>query len=342
MTNERIQKMKRENLVIDGCAFTEEGLGFVGVTDQVLRSDVDAFFLTIPSENDGYTACTKAIGGIYNLLDDSKKGIKIARTVDDIYAAKEKGFKSIVLTFQNPNPIENSLDQLRVFYELGVRVIQITYNNAGFTGCGCSESVDIGLTDFGKKFLTRMNELGILPDVSHCGPKTTMDVIKYSKTPVAITHAGAYSITPSVRTKTDEMLYALKKNGGVIGISPWGPLCWKKEKGCRPDVKDFVDHIDYVRDLIGMDYVSFGCDNTLDGSLDEVGTVEQATLFSKVVGEYNAAVGTKADERHAKGFSGCWELENVRNEMRVRGYNEEDIAKFSGGNLLRVIQANWK
>lgn len=107
--------MKRENLVIDGCAFTEDGVGFVGVTDQVLRSDVDAFFLTIPSENDGYTACTKAIGGIYNLLDDDKKGIKIARSVDDIYAAKKKGFKSIVLAFQNPNPIENSLDQLRVF-----------------------------------------------------------------------------------------------------------------------------------------------------------------------------------------------------------------------------------
>lgn len=334
--------MRRENLVIDGCAFTEAGVGFVGVTDQVLKSDVDAFFLTIPSENSGYTACTKAIGGIYNLLDNDKKGLKIARSVNDIYAAKEKGLKSIVLAFQNPNPIENSLDQLRVFYELGVRVIQITYNNAGFTGCGCSESVDSGLTDFGKIFLARLNELGILPDASHCGPKTTMDVIKYSKTPVAITHAGAYSITPSVRTKTDEMLYALKENAGVIGISPWGPLCWKKDNGCRPDVKDFVDHIDYVRNLIGMDYISFGCDNTLDGSLDEAGTVEQATLFSKVVGEYNAAVGTKGDERHAKGFSGCWELENVRKEMRARGYSEEDIAKFTGGNLLRVINANWK
>lgn len=314
--------MEKKNLIIDGCAFTEEGVGFVGVTDQVLKCDVDTFFLTIPSSNDGYTACTKAIGGIYNLLDDDKYGLVVARTVDDIYKAKEQGKKSIVLAFQNPNPIENSFEQLRVFYELGVRVVQMTYNNTSFIGTGCSESVDTGLTDFGKAFLKRINEMGILADASHCGPKTTMDIILNSKKPVAITHAGAYGITPSVRTKTDEMLYALKENGGVIGISPWGPLCWKKEKGCRPDVKDFVDHIDYVRDLIGIDYVSFGCDNTLDGSLDEVGTIEQATLFSKVVGEYNAAVGTKGDERHVKGFSGCWELGNVKDEMRARGYSD--------------------
>lgn len=334
--------MENKNLVIDGCAFTEAGVGFVGVTDEVLKCDVDAFFLTIPSSEDGYTACTKAIGGIYNLLDDDKHGLKIARTVEDMYKAKEKGLKSIVLAFQDPSPIESSFEQLRVFYELGVRVVQMTYNNTGFMGSGCSETNDSGLTDFGRAFLDKINEMGMLADASHCGPKTTMDILKYSKKPVAITHAGAYGVTPSVRTKTDEMLYALKENGGVIGISPWGPLCWKKEKGCRPDVKDFVDHIDYVRDLIGIDYVSFGCDNTLDGTLDEVGTVEQATLFSKVVGEYNAAVGTKADERHAKGFSGCWELENVRAEMRSRGYSEEDIAKFAGGNLLRVIKANWR
>ena len=107
-------------------------------------------------------------------------------------------------------------------------------------------------------------------------------------------------------------------------------------------MKDFVDHIDYIRDLIGIDYVSFGTDNTLDGTLDEVGTIEQATLFSAVVGDYNAAVGTKADERHVKGFSGCWELHNVKDEMRSRGYSEEDIAKFCGGNMLRVLRANWK
>ena len=332
----------KKDLIIDGCAFTEDGVGFIGVTEQVLNCEVDAFFLTLPSCVEGYTACTRAIGGIYNLTDNESKRLTVARSIDDIYAAKAAGKKAIVLSFQNPNPIENSLEQLRVFYELGVRVVQMTYNNTNFVGTGCSETVPGGLTDFGKAMLAKMNEIGMLPDVSHCCHQTTMDVIKFSKTPVAITHAGVYNITPSVRTKNDEVLFALKENGGVIGISPWGPLCWKKEKGCRPDVKDFVDHIDYIRDLIGIDYVSFGTDNTLDGTLDEVGTIEQATLFSAVVGDYNAAVGTKADECHVKGFAGCWELHNVKDEMRSRGYSEEDIAKFCGGNMLRVLRDNWK
>ena len=173
------------------------------------------------------------------------------------------------------------------------------------------------------------------------GKKTTMDIIRLSEKPVAITHAGVYNITPSVRTKTDEEMLAIKENGGVMGISPWAPLIWKKEKGCRPDVRDYVDHVDYVVNLIGIDHVSFGADNTLDGNKDDKGTADQAVLYPAVVGAYNSCVGTRSDERHAKGFEGCWQLENVIDEMKRRGYSEEDIAKLTGKNLLRVLRANW-
>ena len=187
--------------------------------------------------------------------------------------------------------------------------------------------------------LKMMNRLGMLADLSHVGKKTTMDIIRLSEKPVAVTHAGVYNITPSVRTKTDEEMLAIKENGGVMGISPWAPLIWKKEKGCRPDVKDYVDHVDYVVNLIGIDHVSFGADNTLDGNKDDKGTADQAVLYPAVVGAYNSCVGTRSDERHAKGFEGCWQLENVMDEMKRRGYSEEDIAKLTGKNLLRVLRA---
>lgn len=215
------------NLIIDGCSFTETE--FTGVTQDVLNSKMDAFFLTIPDEGKGYVASTRSIGKIYNMLDNPKYGLMIAKSVSDLYKAKENGKKALILAFQNPNSIENSLDQLRVFYELGVRVVQMTYNDSNFIGTGCCESQDGGLTDFGKKALKMMNRLGMLPDLSHVGRKTSMDILHMSEKPVAITHAGVYNITPSVRTKTDEELLALKANGGVMGISPWAPLIWKKD-----------------------------------------------------------------------------------------------------------------
>ena len=299
----------KEDLIIDGCAFTETE--FTGVTEDVLHSKMDAFFLTIPGEGDGYVASTRSIGKIYNMLDNPKYGLMIAKSVADIYKAKEDGKKALILAFQNPNSIENSLEQLRVFYELGVRVIQMTYNDANFIGTGCCESQDGGLTDFGKRVLKMMNRLGMLADLSHVGKKTTMDIIRLSEKPVAITHAGVYNITPSVRTKTDE------------------------------EMLDYVDHVDYVVNLIGIDHVSFGADNTLDGNKDDKGTADQAVLYPAVVGAYNSCVGTRSDERHAKGFEGCWQLENVIDEMKRRGYSEEDIAKLTGKNLLRVLRANW-
>lgn len=104
---------------------------------------------------------------------------------------------------------------------------------------------------------------------------------------------------------------------------------------------DYVDHVDYVVNLIGIDHVSFGADNTLDGNKDDKGTADQAVLYPAVVGAYNSCVGTRSDERHAKGFEGCWQLENVIAEMQRRGYSDGDIAKLTGGNLLRVLKANW-
>ena len=260
----------------------------------------------------------------------------------DLKRAKEEGKKAIILTFQNPGPIEDSLDKLRVLYELGLRVMQMTYNTSNYIGTGSVESVDRGLTDFGKRVLKRMNELGIVADISHCGHKTGMDVLKASEKPIVISHAGALALTESPRNKGDEELMLLKENGGVIGLSSWGPLCWKKADKRQPTLGDFVDHIDHVVKLIGIDHVGYGGDSTLDDTNDEKGIVEQATLYAPVVADYNKYVGTNPKTRHAVDIEGSWEIANVFAEMARRGYSHEDIGKFAGGNFLRVLEENWR
>ena len=105
---------------------------------------------------------------------------------------------------------------------------------------------------------------------------------------------------------------------------------------------DYLDHVDYVVNLIGIDHVGFGGDSTLDDNEDRSGIVEQATLYAPVVEEYNQKVGVDPDVRHAIGVRGSWEINNVIQAMRGRGYSDEDIKKLTGGNFLRVLKANWK
>jgi membrane dipeptidase len=326
--------------VIDGCAFTEGD--FIGLSEKVKRSPMSAFFLTLPGSGNSYEECTVKIGGIFNMADDPQNGIVVARTVDDIREAKRLGKKAVILTFQDPLPVGNSLDRLRTMYELGLRVMQMTYNKSNYIGTGCVESEDGGLTDFGRAALKKMNELGIVADVSHCGHRTTLEVIELSDRPVVISHACPLVLTDNPRNKTDSEIRLLKDNGGVLGLSSWGPLCWKNDTKGQPSMADFVDHIDYVVNLVGIDHVGFGGDSTLDDTLDTAGTIEQAALYAPVVAGYNKFAGTDPSKRHAVGIEGSWELENVFEEMRRRKYSQDDIAKFAGGNFLRVLEANWK
>ena len=332
--------MELNRIVIDGCTFSEGE--FKGVSQKVIDSPLDAFFFAVPGQLEGFYDCVVEIGKLYNLFDNKQKKIKIARTLEDLAEAKKEGKKGLIITFQDPHPIENSLDKLRTLYELGLRVVQLTYNKSNYIGTGCTETIDRGLTDFGRKAIKKMNELGIIIDLSHCSRQTALDVLKISEKPVVFSHADMKALSPNPRNRSDEELMLLKKNGGVIGLTSWGPLCWNPAKKTRPTLDEYIDHIDYVVDKIGIDYVGFGCDNTLNDSKDLKGMKEQSLLYPEVVGEYNEFVGNDPDIRHAEGFKGVWEIDNVVSRLKERGYTTEDINKFLGGNFFRVMKNVWK
>ena len=332
--------MELNRIMIDGCTFSEGE--FKGVSQKVIDSPLDAFFFAVPGQLEGFYDCVVEIGKLYNLFDNKQKKIKIARTLEDLAEAKKEGKKGLIITFQDPHPIENSLDKLRTLYELGLRVVQLTYNKSNYIGTGCTETIDRGLTDFGRKAIKKMNELGIIIDLSHCSRQTALDVLKISEKPVVFSHADMKALSPNPRNRSDEELMLLKKNGGVIGLTSWGPLCWNPAKKTRPTLDEYIDHIDYVVDKIGIDYVGFGCDNTLDDSKDLKGMKEQSLLYPEVVGEYNEFVGNDPDIRHAEGFKGVWEIDNVVSRLKERGYTTEDINKFLGGNFFRVMKNVWK
>lgn len=169
------------------------------------------------------------------------------------------GDVGIVLNTQNVGAaIDGSLDRIDVLYNEGVRIFQLTYNYQNLLGTGCNDPSEGGLSTFGRSAIDRINELGGIVDVSHCGKRTTLDAIEYSEDPVAVTHATCQEVSHHYRGKSDEELEALADADGYMGIVtlPWfiGP---DRE---NPTLDVFVEHLEYARSKLGVENIGLGTD----------------------------------------------------------------------------------
>ena len=338
--DKKVMDFVKEAFVLDGCTFMETR--FDGCHEVIHNSCLDAFFLTTPGSTEGFTETVRHFGSIYNICDQPETRVKIVKKIEDFQTAKDAGCLGLVFAFQDPKPIENSLDNLRALYELGLRVVQLTYNKATYIGSGCAETHDGGLTDFGHKLVKEMNHLGMVVDLSHCSTKTSLDAIEASDAPVLITHANAKAVTDSPRNHTDEEFKKLAAKGGVVGVCPWGPIAWHPEQHCQPTMDDFVEHFEYMVNLIGIDHVAFGTDYILDEKENKHEKKMIAELYPNIAKAYNEEVGTHSDVRYVKGFKGGPEIANAVEALLSRGYSEDDMRKFLGGNFLRVLKEVWK
>ena len=257
-----------------------------------------------------------------------------ARSVNEIMQARQDGKVGVVLGWQNANPIGNDLDRLELFHALGVKIIQVTYNERNLLGNGCYERNDEGLSKFGLDAIKEMNRLGILIDLSHVGDRTTIETMELSDRPVAFTHANARSFYDHVRNKPDDALKLLADKGGIVGANAFPPFL---RKGFESTTEDYVDAIDDLVERIGIDHVAIGTDYTQD---------QPKEFFDYLFSQQ----GTKYQERpapypdpllHPEGMETPDKLVNVRRELVNRGYAEEDVDKIMGGNWLRLFREVW-
>lgn len=256
----------------------------------------------------------------------------------DIYAAKEQRKTGIILSFQNASPIENELDRLGLFLALGVRVIQLTYHETNLLGSGCWERTDGGLSNFGVDAVREMNRLGIVIDLSHVGPKTTMDAIEMSEQPVAITHANARSFCGHPRNKEEDALKLLAEKGGVVGATSFANFL---PRGFDSTVEDFVDAIDDMVERVGIDHVAIGTDSTHDQPLEfwhYIGS-QQGTKFPSTFAD--GSVPYTELSFQPKGIDSPAEFPNLAEALVNRGYSAEDITKLLGGNWMNLFERVW-
>jgi membrane dipeptidase len=315
--------------VVDGSTVIELSEAHL---DRIRRGGVTAVNHTVTRPYADTVAGLREVNACRRWIDAHADRAMLALTVDDIHRAKAEGREAIILGPQDTEMIGVDLDLLGTFYDLGIRILQLTYQRQNLLGAGCGEKVDPGLSEKGRTFVEAMNELGIVVDVSHCGQRTGLDAMEASSTPVVVTHSFCDAISPHIRAKDDAFLRSLGQQGGVMGITTLsGFLYYPEDRGKRPDLARFVEHVSRVVEVVGVDHVAIATD--YDETLTEA---KKGPDWGKLLGNW------KWDERRAIGMDDAADFPNFTEALLAGGFSAEDITKILGGNWLRVLSQAWK
>lgn len=322
------QQLHQESIIIDGLNaswFLNDS-----VIQRIHQGGATATNATIAAWHDP-AATLDMIGQMYQQLEKHNQIAMQARSIEDIHTAKTTGKASFILGFQDTEPIADKLHLLKVYHELGVRIIQLTYNYENRVGFGCQAPEDKGLTDFGQEVIAEMNRLGILIDVSHCGPRTTLEAIEASSQPIAITHANAASHFPHPRHKTDEAIKACAMNGGVIGAVSFPAML---TRNMPATIDNYIAAIEYLVELVGVDHVALGPD-----FMEEMPQEVVETVLKGLPVDVKTFMQQTPPLRD---FASVTELSNVTAKLLEKQYSVTDTQKIMGGNWLRLYEQVWK
>ncbi|QDS94021.1 Membrane dipeptidase (Peptidase family M19) [Roseimaritima multifibrata] len=258
----------------------------------------------------------------------------------DIVAAKKEDRHCYYLTgngvplAQQWVSVEDELKYVRVFYQLGIRMMHLTYQRRNMIGDGCGEKSDAGLSDFGHRAIAEMNRVGIIPDCAHSGWKTSLEAAKSSTKPMVASHSTCNAVYPHFRSKPDEVIRAIVDGGGYIGI-----CCIPRYLGNSGDINALLDHVDYVIKKFGADAVAIGTDVAY--TAQDSGTQRAKVPRRGKQREEFRMLWPKDDFKTTGAMNESiawtnWPLYTVG--LVQRGHSDEVIRKVIGGNVMRVIQ----
>lgn len=313
-------------VVVDGLCLLDWGAGDI---DAWRRSGYTAATASLGNRN--YAVAIRALQLWRDLIAQNRDMLLALESANAVRGAKREGKLAVLLGFQNGTAIDSDITNLDRLYAAGARAIQLTYNSRNLLGDGCTERTNAGLSDFGVECVERMNELGILVDLSHCGQATSADGIAFSRKPPAFTHTMCRAIYDHVRAKPDELLRALSDKGGVTGIVALGYFVGPD---ADTSIEDYLRHIDHAVDVCGIDHVGLASDFSIQG-IEATATREdwylpRLTLFKP--------------EYRVRWPPWIFELDQperyrtVAHALSERGYRTSAIEKILGGNWMRLYQ----
>ena len=343
-----IRRIHDDAILIDGQGVTvllpvaqivPEAINGVSYLDRAIAGGVTAQNVTlgiggIGMGADDFRALVGTMHGHYCYFEIEPK-LMLVETADDIRRAKREGRLGVIFGVQGlATKIEDDPTLVRILHRLGLRIGQLMYNERSSLGCGCLEQPDTGLTQLGKIVIREMNHVGIAVDMAHAGDRTTLDAMDCSRQPVIVSHGNVRTLCDTPRNYGDDTLKALAGCGGVIGITAYGPLCETKP-GVRPTLNDMVDHIAYVADLVGVDYVGIGSDFFESESAVRFHAFFRVR-YPEVFGEY------RLENVYFDDFNRVDHFPLLTQTLIDRGFSPEETTKILGGNFMRVFDRVWK
>lgn len=282
-----------------------------------------------------WKALVDDLAGLPDIIRKHPQDLQICLTAGDLRSAKQANKIGLMPGVQNTQFIDRDLNRLNKAYNMGLRIVQLTYNKANLVGSGCMEKPEaqFGLSRFGDEVIGRMNELGMLIDTGHSSSATLAAAVEASEKPIACTHSGMRSLVDQPRSQTDASLRKLADNGGVFGvISTPGAL--NGTANCT--VHDYIATIEHAVNLIGIDHVGFGTDFILPASLEKILDGPDWGEAERKAVNVSGTVWPWSDG-HA-GMENNSGYPNLTRGLVAKGYSDDDIAKIMGANWLRLIE----
>jgi len=306
--------------------------------DMTRQAGVTVMKTTLGGFNEGFEDTVGEIALVQRTIEVHPDTFMQIRTSADIDRAKREGRTGIIFSFEGVAMLEGKVERIELFRDLGVLVMQLSYNDVSPFGAGVLADPQLGLTELGRKAVASMNTLGVAVDLSHAGPRTTADALAASTRPVVVTHAGCAAVYPHPRNKTDAQLRAVADKGGVVGIYD---LTYLTPSPKQPDLDDYMAHMLHALKVCGEDHVGVGSDQGLEPF--DTSPAGMAAFQKDEEQRRKAGIAAPGEDRpnYVVGLNTPLRSLVIADALLKRGVSERVTEKILGLNFARAFKEIW-
>jgi len=335
--SEHSTRLHADSIVIDPCVQY-----LIKRTDRTDRSGLTGVGLTIPRPGSDMAETIPYVRDFLEVIALEER-FCLGDSPQAIRNAHNQGKLAHIFLSQDSNFVGTNLKNLLFWKQLGLRIMQITYNELNPAGAGCLEINDGGLSQFGKILIREMEHVGITLDLTHVGPRTFRDACHAATAPIVASHSNPKSVADNPRNITDDQIKAIADSGGVVCVTTWAPLIWNGTAG-MPTLEDYLRCLEYTIDLVGIDHVGVSTDSMgTMGAYPEHDFDADALPYGSVTDEFDRlAQPPDNNNRQPSDFNGIEDFPKLTHKLVNRGYSDEDIKKVLGENMMRVFDQTWK
>ena len=298
------------------------------------EAGLDAVHVTIVYHED-YDELLLEINKWKKIFIDNSDLIFLGKSFKDIEKANLENKTAIFFGFQNCSPIEDDISLVEKVHELGCRFMQLTYNNQSLLATGCYEKIDSGITNFGRETIKEMNRVGIVIDMSHSAEKSTLDAIKFSEKPIAITHANPSFWHAAIRNKSNKLLKTLGESGGMLGLSLY-PHHLKDNTNCT--LESFCEMTAKTAEIINVKNLGIGSDLCLEQPDSIVEWMRNGT-WSKSKNYGEGSKNKPGFPKQPEWFEDARGFKNIENGLKKIGFSDSETQGILGNNWYNFYKS---